>query len=895
LQLSRLTFGGSLRGEMPHYLQFQERDNGWHINIDRLNMSALPPLLKVVKPELLAKESKFSGELRAIELFYGTGVELFKSELDNIQLVGIDGWPAFTGLVGHAEWSNQIATVDLNSPKLELQIPRLFENTLPSLTVVGKLSAEWDSERWQLWGEQLQITNDDLNLQLSTNIQSRLNEKPHVAVTANIDVAEVKRLKHYVPGNLLTEGASSWLRGAFHNGTLKDGKLLLYGRGAAIADRSKGGRLEIALEPKGVDLQFHQKWPQIKGLDADLRFSGRQMVIRSNQGEVLSSGRVDEVVVKVDNFKSALLEVDGVAHFDAQDGVRYISLSPLKDILGDVGETIKATGKQRLKLHLGIPLGRKLVKSGSKIKVGASLEFQDVALDIDEQLKINKIGGLLAFNQSGVERSVLGAELFQRPLKLSVYKRKRGVQESTFITTSGLIESQKILSEITLPWARQVTGSSNWNAALEFNHSKKSAVLNLKSNLNGVQSRLPHPVNKNSGEALSLKMAYHFKGKSRKQIDLTLGERLSAQLKLPEKGGALRDIHIHLGSEPLKSSTHKGLLFTGQLSKLDVDEWLQLVPQQSRLTQRGGFDQPIQINMKRLHILEKDESTKQGDKVKRGLKPASIPPLTVEVNALKYGTLQLGGIVLVTKPSKKGLLVSKLVVSDGNHRLTANGSWKQTSGTELKVKVVAKDLGKMLKGLQFDTPMQEGELTVNGNLRWPKSPFDFELKRVNGNLNVNVKNGFIADVGSDAGQLLELLNVRKVLNRIFLDFSDLKDKKGLSYKEISGNFRISKGNLHTSDFKLSSVPATMQLTGRTGLVNQDYDHHLSIVPKISDAVPVAGTLVFGPQVAVALLAFRKLLGKDFDKASMQQYRITGSWDDPNIKKIEPKKIEINNE
>ncbi|MCW8983058.1 MAG: hypothetical protein OQK13_03350, partial [Gammaproteobacteria bacterium] len=38
LQLSRLTFGGSLRGKMPHYLQFQERDNGWHINIDRLNM-----------------------------------------------------------------------------------------------------------------------------------------------------------------------------------------------------------------------------------------------------------------------------------------------------------------------------------------------------------------------------------------------------------------------------------------------------------------------------------------------------------------------------------------------------------------------------------------------------------------------------------------------------------------------------------------------------------------------------------------------------------------------------------------------------------------------------------------------------------------------------------------
>ena len=900
LQFSRLNFDGALRGKLPHYLQLKQERGGWRVALDQLNLDALPPFISMVKPELLDKSAQFGGHLRSVDLYFGKTLEMFRATMDQVKVSGLIGLPAVSGLTGQIDLSDGGVSLAVNSPALELTLSKIFAQKLPSLAVEGVLSASWDEERWQLWSHQLQLQNDDLKLTIAANLQSQFKQskgsrqKPHVAITADINVAAVNRLKHYIPDRILNAGTSNWLKKAFHSGDIKGGKLLIYGRGAGIVAHSKGGRMEIALNPKGVDLQFQKDWPQIKSIDAELRFSGRKMTIHSSKGGVLSSGSVDDVVVKIDDFKVPVLEVDGMARFDAMDGIRYVSMSPLKEILGNLGESLVATGEQELKLHLAIPLGARARNSGKGVSVEGKLNFKKVLLNIEDSVKINEISGVLAFNQSGVKRSTVKARIFDSPLNISIFKRRQGVQQSTFIKTSGRVDPQKILANVDMPWAREITGETAWNGVVEFDHTKKITLLNIDSNLKGVESRLPHPANKASDDALRLDLKYQFSGKVRRQIDVSLGKRLSAQLKFPKGSGAIRDIHIHLGGDRLKQLKDSGLLFTGRLSQLDVGGWLKLLPDRASMQGKGGFDLPIRIDMQRLHILDKSGISSGLEKAKGGILPSSIPPLEVVVNALKYGALQLGGVVLVTGTSKTGLTIKKLVVSDGNHRLVANGTWKKSSGTRLNLKLTAKDTGKMLKAHRFDTPMEKGKLTAKGTLRWPNSPVDFDLGKIKGSFSINIKEGIISDIDTEAGQLLGLFNVRKLLNRIFLDFSDIKEK-ALSYKELAGSFRIARGNLTTDNFRLGSLQADMLMKGRTGLTKRDYDLHLSVIPQISDAVPVAGTLVFGPQVAVALLAFRKLFGKEFDKGAMQQYRITGSWDKPSVKKIEVKMVDNNDE
>ncbi|NOR52429.1 MAG: hypothetical protein GQ470_07405 [Gammaproteobacteria bacterium] len=887
LQLSRINFGGALRGKMPRYLQLKMESDGWRINLDQLNLSAIPSLVTLIKPHLLDEGAQLRGYLRNIELFYHQGVDSFRGSLDRVGVSGIKDMPTVAGLTGQVELNKGVVSLAINSPRLKLDIPTLFNHQLPTLMVEGGLSASWDERQWQLWSHRLQLKNSDLNLSIATNLQSQFDQEPHIAIVADFEMARLNRLKNYLPEKILSKGVSGWLGNALHSGGVEDGKLLIYGTGSAIVEHSKGGRMEISLKPKGVDLLFHEDWPQIENIDAKLRFSGNKMIAHANKGKVLESGKVDDVTVTIESFKDPVLELDAGAHFGAKDGLRYISLSPLEKILGNLGETITAEGDIALKLHLGIPLGGEKSSAGKRATVAGELGFQKVDLEIVKMIKVNETVGVLGFNQSGVVDSKLRARLFEQPIKVAVYKKKQGAQESTIISAQGRIEPQKALADFEMPWMRQITGETGYKAVVKFDHFNSSAGVEISSDLRGMESQLPHPANKRAKALLPIEVNYQFAGKRKNQIDIKLKNRLSAQLKLSKSGGGLRDMHLHLGSDKINRLKYSGVLVTGRISQLDVGSWIKLFPASSPEEKGVGFDLPVRIDMQSLHLLDnrgegdQAEEDEQTEKVGGGLEATQFPPLSVEINALKYGEVQLGGVVLVTRSVRNGVDIKKLIIADGNHRLTANGSWKNRSGTRIELNLKAEDTALMLKKLNFDTPLEEGKLSAEGGLSWPNSPFDFSLDKLDGSFKFKINDGVITDVDSSAGQMIGLFNVRKLINRMFLDFSDLKSK-GLRYEELAGNFRISKGDLFTSDLYQRSLQADLLIAGRVGLFKQDYDLTLSIIPKISDALPVAGTLIWGPQVALALLTFRKLFGEDIDNASMQQYRITGNWDDPKI-------------
>ena len=70
------------------------------------------------------------------------------------------------------------------------------------------------------------------------------------------------------------------------------------------------------------------------------------------------------------------------------------------------------------------------------------------------------------------------------------------------------------------------------------------------------------------------------------------------------------------------------------------------------------------------------------------------------------------------------------------------------------------------------------------------------------------------------------------------------------------------------------------MSGRTGLVAQDYDQKVVVTPRVSGSIPVAGALAGGPVVGAALLVAQQLVGKEVDRMTRYQYAVTGNWDDP---------------
>jgi len=92
--------------------------------------------------------------------------------------------------------------------------------------------------------------------------------------------------------------------------------------------------------------------------------------------------------------------------------------------------------------------------------------------------------------------------------------------------------------------------------------------------------------------------------------------------------------------------------------------------------------------------------------------------------------------------------------------------------------------------------------------------------------------------------------------------------------------------------------ADVVITGRTGLVDQDYDQIVTVTPQISDNIPIASAF-FGP-VGIGVGAILYLAGelfksvennifgsinKNIDKLLRKQYTITGTWVNPVIEKF----------
>ena len=126
-----------------------------------------------------------------------------------------------------------------------------------------------------------------------------------------------------------------------------------------------------------------------------------------------------------------------------------------------------------------------------------------------------------------------------------------------------------------------------------------------------------------------------------------------------------------------------------------------------------------------------------------------------------------------------------------------------------------------------------------------------------------------------------LLSIAALPRRLSLDFRDVFGK-GFGFDTIHGTFTIVDGDTYTCNLSLDSPGADIGIVGRAGLVSRDYEQSAVIRANFGNALPVAGALVAGPQVAAALLIFSRIFKKPLQEVTQIYYAIDGSWDEPQI-------------
>jgi hypothetical protein len=71
-------------------------------------------------------------------------------------------------------------------------------------------------------------------------------------------------------------------------------------------------------------------------------------------------------------------------------------------------------------------------------------------------------------------------------------------------------------------------------------------------------------------------------------------------------------------------------------------------------------------------------------------------------------------------------------------------------------------------------------------------------------------------------------------------------------------------------------------------VDQDLDQLVTVTPKVTASLPIAGAVAGGPAVGAAVFLAQKVLGKRVDRVTNITYTVNGPWDNPHIERQKQK-------
>ena len=265
--------------------------------------------------------------------------------------------------------------------------------------------------------------------------------------------------------------------------------------------------------------------------------------------------------------------------------------------------------------------------------------------------------------------------------------------------------------------------------------------------------------------------------------------------------------------------------------------------------------------------------------------PSALPPLHISINDFMLGKASFGKAEFESHPTAEGMHVDKLESQSPNVTMSATGNWtgvERDNSSHLIIELTAQNLGRMMDALGYPGIIDGGQTKAEIDAIWPGPPSSFAMAKLEtGAITLNIAEGRILEAKPGVGRIFGLLSLSEIPRRLTLDFSDFF-KSGLGFNSITGTFGLDKGNAYTSNLVIKSPAADISVSGRTGLRAKDYDQEMLVTPHASATLPLVGAIAAGPVGAAAGLVLQGVLGKGIGKATGSRYKVTGSWEKPEI-------------
>ncbi len=275
--------------------------------------------------------------------------------------------------------------------------------------------------------------------------------------------------------------------------------------------------------------------------------------------------------------------------------------------------------------------------------------------------------------------------------------------------------------------------------------------------------------------------------------------------------------------------------------------------------------------------------------------PRALPALQISVEDMHLSGHALGRLEVEARnrpvpgtPSAREWQLSRFNIATPEATLAASGHWRLQKGraehpgrTQLQFTLELRDVGQLLT--RFDMPgvVGHGKGLLQGAAAWTGSPITPDLRSLSGAMRLDVQNGQFLKAEPGLAKLLSVLSLQALPRRLTLDFRDVFSN-GFAFDFMRGDVQITEGVARTNNMQMKGVNAAVLMEGSADLDKETQNLHVVVVPEINAMTASLVATAINPVVGLGSFLAQVLLRGPLIAAATKEFRIDGSWDDPQV-------------
>lgn len=820
----------------------------------------------------------------------------------------------------------------INQSNLVLAVPGLFREPVTIKTLKGDLY--WhDSAAPLIYSEGLTLTNNDLTSHSVFRYQAaELGDgaSAHPAalqIDSHFDDIKVNRVPAYLPRNLLNKDILEWLDTRLdakgQTGQVSQGHFVFNGNPAKFPFTNGGGWFSAVFNFAHLNLPYRPHWPALHDAAGSIAFVNKQFHTDISHGSV-GDIPVAGARVSIFDLDRPVLDLAIQTQAPLADMLEFLKQTPLLP----AGTLNAFHVRGRAGLDLGVRLA--MYKAGTTVVKGTVNLMNNQFVLGKNVLTLERLRGPLGFTNSDFNARRLTAEFEGEPTTLSVSTPKKGQETvvSAQTTLDPVFALRRQPNAFTQAFLQRVTGKAPAEIQVTVPHHGSTVHVQAQSDLAGVASRLPEPLNKaadvhwpmtaaltvQDGVLRSINLqskgarAWETSLTFNKSGDLAKGEVRNEASPKPPSGQL--DISVHTpmfdwdrwqpilltpvdrtaDSAPMPTfDVHMmadRVIAAGQTfpkTRLDLqyaDGRYDLQAKGAALVGRLRYTQEpngpsagqLSVQLSRLYLNGATATTPStGTPSEAAWNLAQLPGLTLRVDDLRYDTNRLGRLFFDMKPVPGA--EPRMDVNSIDWRPSATvsvvGNGQITGAgaqqqTRVELTALGKNVGSTWRAMAGASPIQQGDIEA--------AEFRFDWPGSPAAFSL----GRLSGKGNFRLVNGQLNDVNPGVGRLagLLSIGALARRlrldfsdvvdQGLSFDTLSANWMLNRGEFQADPLTLQNASIKAVAHGRSALIGNTLDYTVKVYADVGMLLPIIGTVAGGPLVGGALLAIQQAI-KSADK------------------------------